>query len=99
MAGTKEGAAKRLQTEREKYGHKFLSKRAQKAGKRTKGGFASEKVGKDGLTGRERASKYGSKGGSVSPTNFKNDPERAKQLSHEYWDKKGAPRENNDVSS
>ena len=30
------------------------------------GGFASEKVGKDGLTGRERARKYGAIGGHIS---------------------------------
>lgn len=30
------------------------------------GGFASEKVGKDGLTGWERAAKVGSVGGKIS---------------------------------
>lgn len=30
------------------------------------GGFASDKVGKDGLTGWERASKVGSVGGKIS---------------------------------
>lgn len=87
MAGTPEGARKAAETRRNKYGADWEKQKAAQAGKQSKrGGFASEKVGKDGLTGQERAKIYGSKGGQASSSNFKNDPERAKKLSHEYWE-------------
>ena len=43
-----------------KYGENWGSKFASKAGKAsTPGGFGTDKVGKDGLTGKERATKFG----------------------------------------
>lgn len=67
MAGTKEGGLKARQTNLEKYGtdfYKNIGKRGGEAG--TSGGFASDVVGRDGLTGAERARIAGSKGGTKS---------------------------------
>lgn len=62
MAGTKEGGKKAAQTLKKKYGDDFYSRAGKKGGPRSRnGGFASEKLGKDGLTGRQRASKYSGK--------------------------------------
>ena len=77
MAQTKEGAKKAQATMRAKYGekyHTFYQTIGSIGGRRSKrGGFASDKVGKDGLTGRERASVVGKKGGHISRrTNIKN---------------------------
>lgn len=95
MSGTSEGAKKRLETIKRKYGENQQREWALQASKNSPGGFASDKVGKDGLTGKERAKQAGQKGGSVSPSNFKNDPERAKRLAQEYRDKqKGISHEN-----
>jgi general stress protein YciG len=93
MSGTSEGARKRLETIKQKYGENQQSEWAKQASKSSPGGFASDKVGKDGLTGKERARKAGQKGGALSPSNFKNDPERARRLSQEYRDKKGISHE------
>jgi general stress protein YciG len=87
VSGTAEGNRKRAETLRKKHGEDYLRESAINAAKHSPGGFASNKIGKDGLTGKERAQKAGRKGGLVSPTSFDNDPERAKRLSHEYWDK------------
>lgn len=67
MAGTKAGGQAAAKTNKEKYGTDFYAKIGQTGGKRgTTGGFASEVVGKDGLTGRERAKLVGVKGGATS---------------------------------
>ena len=67
MAGTKDGGAKAAQTNKNKYGSDFYASIGAKGGKRGKtGGFASDKKGDDGLTGRERARLAGSKGGRIS---------------------------------
>ena len=42
------------------------------------GGFASEKVGKDGLTGRERARKYGAIGRRISKRGVSNAKQNTK---------------------
>lgn len=67
MAGTKEGGAKASATNKVKYGADFYQKIGAKGGKKgNTGGFASDIVGKDGLTGRQRASKVGVLGGKKS---------------------------------
>ncbi len=67
MAGTKIGGRKAATTNKTKYGSDFYASIGAKGGKRGKtGGFASEKKGDDGLTGRERARMAGSKGGRIS---------------------------------
>ena len=67
MGGTKHGGYKAADTIRERHGSDFY-KRIGKAGglKSRNGGFASEKIGDDGLTGSERARIVGAKGGSKS---------------------------------
>lgn len=67
MAGTINGGRKAAITNKTKYGKDFYAAIGAKGGKRGKtGGFASDKVGVDGLTGRERARVAGSKGGTIS---------------------------------
>ncbi len=66
MAGTSQGAklAAKKNIEREPG---FYPRIGKIGGQRSKnGGFGSELVGKDGLTGRERARKFGSIGGRMS---------------------------------
>ena len=67
MSGNKAGGKKAASKIKQMHGENFYAEIGRKGGKKSaKKGFASEKVGKDGLTGRERASKVGSKGGSIS---------------------------------
>lgn len=67
MAGTIEGGRKAAKTNIEKYGKDFYRIQGQKGGRNGHtGGFASDKVGKDGLTGTERAKIAGRKGGQLS---------------------------------
>lgn len=67
MAGTKEGGRKAKMTNLAKHGEDFYARIGRKGGKLgTTGGFASEAVGADGLTGPERAKKAGAKGGHIS---------------------------------
>lgn len=67
MAGTKIGGKKAAATNKSKYGSTFYASIGAKGGKKGKtGGFASDKPGADGLTGRERARLAGSKGGKLS---------------------------------
>jgi hypothetical protein len=67
MAGTRDGGAKAFQTNVAKYGNDFYARIGAMGGKLGKsGGFASDKVGKDGLTGRERARRAGAAGGRIS---------------------------------
>lgn len=64
MAGTKAGGAKARDTNIKRHGKDFYVKLGAKGGKVGKtGGFASMKVGRDGLTGQQRASVAGRKGG------------------------------------
>jgi hypothetical protein len=67
MAGTTKGGQKAAQKNKSLYGADFYASIGAKGGKlgRT-GGFATDKKGKDGLTGRERARLAGSKGGRIS---------------------------------
>ena len=68
MTGTKEGARKAQQTTKQRHGEDFFKRIGQKGGRVTgkASGFASDKVGADGLTGIERARIAGKKGGSIS---------------------------------
>lgn len=67
MAGTQTGGVKAASTNKTKYGADFYAMIGAKGGKRGKtGGFASDKKGADGMTGRERARLAGSKGGRIS---------------------------------
>lgn len=76
MGGTKAGGLKAAKTNKETYGKDFYVKIGKMGGKiGTTGGFASEKVGADGLTGKERARIVGAKGGKISkrgPVNMEN---------------------------
>lgn len=67
MAGTKEGGKKAAATNKANYGLDFYAKIGAFGGSMGRtGGFASKKVGLDGLTGRERARVAGRKGGQIS---------------------------------
>lgn len=67
MAGTKEGGRKAAATNKAKQGSDFYARIGRIGGKRSSGGgFASDKVGRDGLTGAERAKLAGAKGGRKS---------------------------------
>lgn len=67
MAGTIEGGKKAATTNQTKYGPDFYARIGSIGGRKGKtGGFASDKVGADGLTGRERARKAGYLGGRKS---------------------------------
>jgi general stress protein YciG len=67
MAGTVIGGKSAAKTNKERHGESFYADIGRIGGKKSRlGGWASEKVGKDGLTGRERASIAGRKGGLKS---------------------------------
>lgn len=67
MAGTREGGRKAAITNRIRHGEGFYARIGQMGGHNgTTGGFNSDVVGKDGLTGRERARIAGRKGGLIS---------------------------------
>ncbi len=66
MSGTKLGGQKARKTTYKKFGKDFYKRAGKMASHPGTGGFASEKVGKDGLTGRERAKKCGAIGGRIS---------------------------------
>lgn len=67
MVGTKAGGMKSALTNKLRYGEDFYSRIGKWGGMNSStGGFASDVVGEDGLTGRERAKIAGAKGGSIS---------------------------------
>ena len=67
MAGTKSGGQRAASTNKDKYGADFYARIGASGGKKGRtGGFASAKVGADGLTGRERAARAGREGGRIS---------------------------------
>ena len=67
MAGNKLGGQKAAETNKLKHGKDFYARNGSMGGKKgTTGGFASQKVGADGLTGIERAKEAGKKGGKIS---------------------------------
>lgn len=62
MAGNKAGGIKACVTNKKLRGEDFYSRIGKKGGKNGHtGGFSSDKIGADGLTGRERARMYGLK--------------------------------------
>ena len=64
MAGTQKGAKKTARTCMDKFGKDYYKNIGRIGGSHShKGGFASEKVGKDGLTGSQRAKIAGALGG------------------------------------
>lgn len=76
MAGTKAGGKKAATTNIARHGKDFYSKIGKKGGASgNTGGFASDVVGEDGLTGRERASRAGRIGGLKSKRNRKKEIE------------------------
>lgn len=67
MPGTREGARKAVETIIKKHGKDFYRTIGAKGGRNGHtGGFSSDKVGKDGLTGPERAKLWGAIGGQRS---------------------------------
>lgn len=67
MAGTKAGGAKAAATIKANHGEHYYALIGSIGGRKTgPKGFASSSVGKDGLTGFERASVAGRKGGRIS---------------------------------
>lgn len=67
MAGTREGGLKIAAALKAKFGEDYYIGIGQRGGQASRnGGFASMKIGKDGLTGFERARIVGAKGGSKS---------------------------------
>lgn len=67
MSGTKSRGLKARDTNIERHGADFYREIGRRGGKNGHaGGFASDKVGADGLTGFERAKKVGALGGAKS---------------------------------
>lgn len=71
MSGTRIGGQRAAVTNKQRYGDGFYADIGAKGGRNGKGqgykgGFASDKVGQDGLTGPERAKIAGYKGGRIS---------------------------------
>lgn len=67
MAGTYKGGVKASRTNRERYGDDYYFHLGRLGGLKSRnGGFASELVGPDGLTGPDRARIAGKKGGEKS---------------------------------
>ena len=67
MSGTLAGGRKAAKTNKMRHGDDFYKRIGSKGGSHScNGGFASDKVGKDGLTGRERARLVGAEGGRKS---------------------------------
>lgn len=66
MAGSIDGGKKAAETNKTKHGEDFYKRIGSLGGKKSSnGGFGSDKVGKDGLTGSERARLAGAKGGKA----------------------------------
>ena len=67
MAGTSTGGHRAANTNKQRYGEHFYREIGRRGGKISRGGgFASMKVGPDGVTGRARAVEAGRKGGIIS---------------------------------
>lgn len=67
MSGNREGGILAARKVKENYGDDFFNYIGKLGGAKSRGGgFATDKVGADGLTGSERASLAGSKGGKIS---------------------------------
>lgn len=67
MSGTLQGGKRAAATNKAKYGNDFYKKIGAMGGSMSgTGGFASDLIGEDGLTGRERAQRVGRWGGQRS---------------------------------
>ena len=67
MTGTKSGGLKAAAPNKLRHGESFYQRIGRRGGQNGHtGGFNSDKVGKDGLTGFERARIAGAKGGRIS---------------------------------
>lgn len=67
MSGTRAGGLKARETIMRKMGAGYYAEIGRKGGLvQCNGGFGSDKVGTDGLTGRQRARIAGAKGGAIS---------------------------------
>lgn len=67
MAGTPNGGKLAAKKNKAKYGPDFYARIGAMGGKKGRdGGFASTRVGEDGLTGRQRAAIAGATGGRIS---------------------------------
>lgn len=95
MSGTKAGGLKARQRNIEKYGPDFYKRIGAKGGSNGKGpgykgGFASDEVGEDGLTGKQRAKIAGAVGGKRSRRGpAKDDIEKAEEILKEESEKNG----------
>lgn len=93
MSGTREGGLKASKTNKERHGADYYAKIGAIGGHNgNTGGFASDVVGKDGLTGWERAVKAGSKGGKISKRGKATAPRKDKGVvrgPHKKTDEKG----------
>ena len=91
MAGNKAGAQKAAKTIKQRHGEDFYRRIGHIGGSATPSqprGFASQVVGKDGLTGLERARIAGSKGGTKSrrgPAKKKKDEDEPRQEERKRW--------------
>ena len=67
MSGTIKGGLKAAKTNLKRHGKDYYANIGRMGGKKSRtGGFASNKIGRDGLTGAERAKIAGAKGGHIS---------------------------------
>jgi len=66
MSGTRAGGLRASETTKELHGDDFYKKVGALGGKKSRGGFGTQTVGRDGLTGSERARIAGAKGGAIS---------------------------------
>ena len=72
MSGNKIGGIRAAKTNKAKYGDNFYKEIGAKGGRNSgTGGFASDVVGKDGLTGRERAAIIAKKSGRMGKRGYK----------------------------
>ena len=91
MSGTREGGLKAAQTHKNRHGKDYYRDIGRVGGKNgTTGGFASDVVGTDGLTGPERARIAGAKGGKLSKRGKANTPRVDKGIKRGPRGEKGA---------
>lgn len=73
MSGTRLGGKRAAETNKKKFGEDFYRNLGRKGGvaRKEPGGFSSETVGRDGLTGSERAHIVGALGGRIGRRGYK----------------------------
>ena len=77
MTGNISGGKKSAQTIYKRHGKDFYKKMGRLGGQKSRGGgFGDERVGRDGLTGAQRAKLAGRKGGGISRRGKKTKDER-----------------------